>query len=374
MLRRPFALMFTAVLALAPADAIARSCAVGTSRTIEVDAKGGPIYGELTKLKTAPNLLAPKEVVLTFDDGPMPWITKAILDTLDRYCAKATFFSVGRMAAAYPATVKDIMARGHTLGTHTWSHPLSLKRLKREKAVDEIERGFAAVSAAAGQPIAPFFRFPGLNDSVELAAHLKDRNIATFTVDVVSNDSYIASPERLTRETLAKIEENRGGIVLFHDIKASTARALPQIMTELTARGYKIVHLVPRTPMKPAADLVAEVAPKISGGAKTMLPFYGAISPSAATKEEAALTEPTAKVATLNPADGEEPKIIAAKPAVKRTVPKAAKPAEPKEPRRYTAAPGYIAIRPATPVQSRPPAVLDGWATSIWTSQPPPRR
>ena len=194
-MRASFALMIAALLAVAPADAVARSCpGGGTSRTIEVDTRGGPIYGVLTKLKTAPNLLAPKEVVLTFDDGPMPWITKSILDTLDRYCAKATFFSVGRMAAAYPATVKDVLARGHTLGTHTWSHPLNLKRLKREKAIDEIERGFAAVTAAAGQPIAPFFRFPGLNDSVELAAHLKERNIAAFTVDVVSNDSYISEP------------------------------------------------------------------------------------------------------------------------------------------------------------------------------------
>ena len=67
--------------------------------------------------------------MLTFDDGPMPWITTSILDTLDQHCTKATFFSVGRMAIAYPETTRAIMLRGHTLGTHTWSHPLNIARL-----------------------------------------------------------------------------------------------------------------------------------------------------------------------------------------------------------------------------------------------------
>ena len=164
--------------------------------------------------------------------------------------------------------------------------------------------------------------------------------------------------------------------MLFHDIKASTARALPQIMTELTARGYKIVHLVPRAPMKPSPDLVAEVAPNVATGDKKMLPFYGAISPSAATKEEAAasVTAPATKVAALDvsPADEQaEPKNAAPKPVVKRVVPKAPKPVEPK---RMTAAPTYVPVRPAPPVNARPPVVLDGWATTLWTTQPPSRR
>src|SRR5262249_30365183 len=170
--------------------------ALGVSRVIEIDASGGPIFGDMTKRDKEPAFLEPKEVVLTFDDGPVPWITTPILDALDKFCTKATFFSVGEMALAYPWVVKDVMARGHTLGTHTWSHPLNLRALRLEKAQDQIDRGFAAVTLAAGQPIAPFFRFPGLSDSNALLAHLQTLAVASFTVAEASHDCYIRSPAR----------------------------------------------------------------------------------------------------------------------------------------------------------------------------------
>jgi peptidoglycan/xylan/chitin deacetylase (PgdA/CDA1 family) len=200
--------------------------ALGVSRIVEIDAKTGPLFGEFTKHEKEPRFLDPKEVVLTFDDGPMPKYTKPILDALDKFCTKATFFSVGQMATAYPDMVKEVIGRGHTIGTHTWSHPMNLRAMSLEKAQDQVERGFAAVALAAGQPIAPFFRFPGLSDSGPLLEHLQRRGIAAFTVDVVSNDSYIGSPQRLASRTLDQIEKQNGGIVLFHDIKASTP-ALP---------------------------------------------------------------------------------------------------------------------------------------------------
>ena len=172
-------------------------------------------------------------MVLTFDDGPLPRYTKPILDALDQFCTKATFFNVGEMAMAYPSMVKEVIARGHTVGAHTWSHPMNMRHLSLDKAEDQIERGFAAVALAAGKPVAPFFRFPGLSDSGPMLAYLQERGIAAFTVDVVSNDSYIGSPQRLIQRTIAQIEQQNGGIVLFHDIKASTAKALPTILAEL---------------------------------------------------------------------------------------------------------------------------------------------
>jgi len=260
----------------------ARNLAV--SRVVEIDASSGPLYGDISKYAREDSFLRPKEVVLTFDDGPMPWITKSILDTLDRYCTKATWFSVGRMAIAYPNSVKDIMARGHTMGTHTWSHPLNLRRLSVDKATDQIERGFAAVAMAAGQPIAPFFRFPGLSDSDPLLAHLQSRGVATFTVDVVSNDSYIGDANKLAQYTIRQIEQRQGGIVLFHDIKAATAKALPIILAALTEKGYKVVHLRSKTTFQPKPDLVAELQPALDKALaavkdKTMVPFYGAVIP-----------------------------------------------------------------------------------------------
>lgn len=263
---------------------------LGVSRIVEIDTSTGALFGKITKEEKEANFLRPKEVVLTFDDGPMPWITKSILDTLDRFCTKATFFSVGRMALAYPQTLRDIIDRGHTLGGHTWSHPLNLKRLKPERAIDEIERGFAAISIASGGRTSPFFRFPGLSDNAAMLAALQKRGIATFTVDVVSDDSYISDPDRLTRLTLERVEAQRGGIMLFHDIKPATAKALPGILAELQRRGYTVVHMRSKSLLTPLPELAAELQPLLAksdppkgqGAARAaMLPFYGALGPEA---------------------------------------------------------------------------------------------
>ena len=252
----PAALAAALILAMFTATPVAAACpepatALGVARVVEIDAAGGPIFGAMTSQAREARFLGPKEVVLTFDDGPMPGITRSILDTLDRFCTKATFFSVGRMAIAHPALVREVLGRGHTLGTHTWSHPMNLPRLSPERARDQIDSGFAAVALAAGAPIAPFFRFPGLSDLPALLDHLQRRGIAAFTVDVVSNDSYIADPARLVARTLAHAQAENGGILLFHDIKHVTARALPTILRELRARGFSVVHMRAKTPYVP---------------------------------------------------------------------------------------------------------------------------
>lgn len=274
---------------------------LGVSRIVDIDAATGPLYGSITKYQRQTELLQPKEVVLTFDDGPLPWITKSILDTLDRYCTKATFFSVGRMAIAYPEMVRTVLARGHTLGTHTWSHPLNLRSQRIENSVAEIEKGFAAVAAAAGQPIAPFFRFPGLSDSAGMLSHLQSRNVATFTVDVVSNDSFINSVERLTSETIAKVEARKGGIMLFHDIKAVTARALPGILAELRSRGYRVVHMTSSKGFVPDEKLAAGFGQQLAkadakSGGKKLMPFYGTVGPEQVAKQTGAPVVPVKPV------------------------------------------------------------------------------
>lgn len=252
--------------------------ALGVSRVIEIDTSGGPIFGSATKREKEARFLADDEVVLTFDDGPVPWVTKPILDTLDQFCTKATFFSVGEMALSYPAMTKEVIARGHTVGTHTWSHPNNLRRLGIDKAKDEIERGFAAVSLAAATGIAPFFRFPGLNDSDELLTYLQSRSIASFTVDVISNDSFIGSPQRIADRTLKLAASQKGGILLFHDLKRPTAKALPAILAGLKAKGFKVVHLTAKAPVVPLATIDAELQPILAkAAARDVVPFHGPI-------------------------------------------------------------------------------------------------
>jgi peptidoglycan-N-acetylglucosamine deacetylase len=276
---------FAAAPAFAACSDAATTSGLPVSRTIAIDASTGPVFGTLTDQAREPSLLKPKEVVLTFDDGPMPWVTKSILDTLDRFCTKATFFSVGRMALAYPATIKDVIARGHTLGTHTYSHPFNMPRMKADAAHDEIERGIAAVATAAGTPIAPFFRFTGLAGSDRLVGYLKSRGIATFTVDVVSNDSYISDKKALVDRTLAEVVANKGGIILFHDIKTTTAKALPEILAGLKTRGYSVVHLTPKSHIEPLPEMLNAVMPKLAkasplrGAPHISVPFYGTIGP-----------------------------------------------------------------------------------------------
>lgn len=291
----------------------ARRCAtegqgLGVERVVEIDTSGGPLFGAITKQEKEGTFLKPKEVVLTFDDGPMPWITRSILDSLDAFCTKATFFSVGRMALAYPRTLRDVVGRGHTVGGHTWSHPLNLKRLKLEKAVDEIERGLAAISIASGGRAAPFFRFPGLSDNNALLASLQKRGIASFSVDVVSDDSYISDPARLVRVTLERVEARRGGILLFHDIKTATAKALPIILAELKKRGYKVVHMRSKELLKPLPGMAEELQPLLakndppvgqSAQRAAMLPFYGALGPEARPRSQEGETDGGARDVAL---------------------------------------------------------------------------
>lgn len=269
----------------AQADACQTDAAGRTARVVEIDTSAGPLFGDITKFQKEQPFLAPKEVVLTFDDGPMPWITRSILEILDKYCIKATFFSVGKMAVAYPDTLREISNRGHTLGGHTWSHPLNLRRMKIDAALDEIERGFAAVALANRDGVAPFFRFPGLSDSAPLLAALQKRGIATFSVDVVSDDSFISDPKRLADVTLRRIEARQGGIVLFHDIKRATAKALPTIIGELVRRGYSFVHMRAKTRLEVVESYAASLTPQIqknlagANGKPKLMPFYGTIGP-----------------------------------------------------------------------------------------------
>lgn len=304
--------------------------AVGLERIVEIDAASGPLFGVLTKEQSEPTFLREKEVILTFDDGPSPWVTPRILDALERHCTKATFFSVGKMAVAYPDIARDIIARGHTIGGHTWSHPRQLPKMPADKAVDEIERGFAALEAATGGGIAPFFRFTGLNDSAPLLHYLQKRHVATFTVDVVSDDSFIASPQELARLTLKRVDHRGGGIILFHDIKRATARALPSILDGLKARGYRIVHLRSQAPIMAKAELVQRykgtVAKKLARSQRKprLIPFYGAISEILGDRGQAlaATNPPVTRIAPEARDRKRPPRAVLKKPPKKPAKPK----------------------------------------------------
>jgi peptidoglycan/xylan/chitin deacetylase (PgdA/CDA1 family) len=233
-------------LAAQTGEACAARNALGVARTIKIDTQGGPWIGGR---HGDSDLLRPGEVVLTFDDGPIPLTTRRILAALAAECTKATFLMVGRMAAAYPEMVRQVAAAGHTVGTHTWSHPnLALMAAARVKG--QIERAISTVQKAAGAPIAPFFRYPYLSSTGRTVAYLKGRNIAQLAVDIDSLDYLTRIPHRVVSGTMARLKAKGKGIILLHDIHASTARALPELLARLKAEGYRVVHLRPEAPVE----------------------------------------------------------------------------------------------------------------------------
>ncbi|MEZ5900621.1 MAG: polysaccharide deacetylase family protein [Hyphomicrobiaceae bacterium] len=218
--------------------------ALGVSRTVQIDTTGGPGFG--FEHYKANDFLQPKEVVLTFDDGPQKYSTEAVLAALGEECVKATFFSVGKMALGYPEIIREVAHAGHTVGTHTWSHK-ALRKLKTfEEGKDEIERGISAVHRAVGGDVAPFFRYPTLVDTKESLEYLGKRNIAMFSTDIDSLDYKIQSPQNIVKTVMTKLEKTGKGIILMHDIHQKTAKAVPLLIAELKKGGYKIVHITPK--------------------------------------------------------------------------------------------------------------------------------
>jgi peptidoglycan/xylan/chitin deacetylase (PgdA/CDA1 family) len=224
--------------------------ALGLSRVVEIDTTGGPAFG--TEHFKQYDFLRDKEVVLTFDDGPWPDNTPMVLKALTDNCAKATFFEIGEHATWRPDLSKLLSDAGMTIGSHTWSH----KDLARnpyakdiEQAKQEIEMGVSAVHMAVGGPIAPFFRFPDLQQPADLITYLGTRNIATFSTDIDSFDFKIRKPEDVIKSVLTKLQKNGKGIVLMHDFQHGTAEAMPELLHQLKLNGYKLVHMVPKQPV-----------------------------------------------------------------------------------------------------------------------------
>jgi peptidoglycan-N-acetylglucosamine deacetylase len=250
--------------AASPPAATASSCpgnpnAIGIARTVEIDTTGGPGFG-FEHFKTH-DFLREGEVVLTFDDGPWPKNTPAVLAALAHHCTKAIFFPIGIHATWEPSILKKVAEAGHAVGSHTWCHQ-QLDKTKghcriNNKTVayeydpkDEIEKGISAVRWAVGGPTAPYFRFPALKQPPELINYLGQRNIAIFSTDMDSFDFKMRKPEEVRKAVLAKLKKNGKGIVLMHDFQHATAEAAMALLDDLKAAGYKVVFMKPKEPVK----------------------------------------------------------------------------------------------------------------------------
>jgi peptidoglycan-N-acetylglucosamine deacetylase len=228
--------------------------ALGVSRVVEVDTTGGPGFG-FENFKQL-DFLTDKEVVLTFDDGPWPGNTPAVLKALSDQCTKAVFFSIGKHAGYHPEILRQVYAAGHTVGAHTWSHAnLNSKKLNEQQVKDEIEKGFSAVKLALGTDPAPFFRFPELQHNAAAMTYLGSRNIAVFSCDLDSFDfRKTSTPDKVVQTVMGKLDKLGKGIILMHDFQKHTADALPELLRRLKAGGYKVVQMKAKAPVQTLAE------------------------------------------------------------------------------------------------------------------------
>jgi peptidoglycan/xylan/chitin deacetylase (PgdA/CDA1 family) len=273
-MRNPWLFVALMIAAVAPAWA-APACGpdkLGTSRAAPVGTDGGLEVGLKTYPQTIP--LEDHEVILTFDDGPDAINTPKVLKALADECVRATFFDIGRNAAALPEIARREVLDGHTVAHHTWSHPQpTLRFMPGAVARADLLKGMIAIERAAygetfsgGEPTdlkdlklhAPFFRFPGFADTPDLRAWLSANNVGIFGVDLWASDWIEMTPEEELKLVMSRLEKNgRKGMLLMHDNHPWTADMVPMLLRALKAKGYRIVHMVPGPGHGPTASAPA---------------------------------------------------------------------------------------------------------------------
>lgn len=181
-----------------------------------------------------------KVIALTFDDGPHPYLTPKILDILDKYNVKATFFVVGEMVKSYPSALKAVALRGHEIGNHTFSHlPESeggLNKLKKE--IEETEK---LIFKLTGKKT--FLFRPPTGYCCQSAVNMtSELGYKTVVWDIDTKDWAHRTPSQILFE-VKKYAQN-GSIILFHDFigkNSPTPQALELIIPWLKAQGYRFV-------------------------------------------------------------------------------------------------------------------------------------
>jgi peptidoglycan-N-acetylglucosamine deacetylase len=202
------------------------------ARVLTVDGSTGPVESRL----------AEGEVVLTFDDGPHGSRTRDVLDLLDAAGARATFFLAGHEAKNNPDGVREIVARGHTVASHSFDHA-DLTSLSIPEALANIAEGAAAIEAATGER-PRLFRFPFVRTTPELSAAVRAAGYIEIGVTANGADWTDISPEESVAMIMATLEAGgRRGVILLHDPYAGSATRTDLLLKALKAGGYEVVAL-----------------------------------------------------------------------------------------------------------------------------------
>ena len=235
-------LLTSLALAMTTLTAAAASCppdALGTSRTLTLPRAAGA-WG--TAQHAPLPGLAPKEVVLTFDDGPRPESTPLVLKALADQCVQATFFMNGEPMARHPELARQVRDAGHSVGMHGFRHD-NFAQLPAEDQGRDLKAMIATYTDVLGEA-PPAYRFPFLAESPVLMKALDKLGIAVMSVDAGAEDWLPdQTPQMLADKLLSQLAKPGGGLLLLHDAQDQTARALPHLLQVLKAGGYRVVHL-----------------------------------------------------------------------------------------------------------------------------------
>ncbi|GCL70945.1 polysaccharide deacetylase [Paenibacillus naphthalenovorans] len=184
-----------------------------------------------------------KIIALTFDDGPDPADTPAILDLLRQYEAKATFFVIGKRVEKHPELVKRELREGHEIANHTYSHPYFKQKIAGEKIRDEILKAERSILEATGHKPS-LFRPPGgyYGDNLVDASKKSGYLVVMWSWHQDTEDWNRPGVAKIVNKVLKNARN--GDIILFHDYvegKSQTIEALKQILPQLKERGYRFV-------------------------------------------------------------------------------------------------------------------------------------
>ena len=187
------------------------------------------------------------KVALTFDDGPDPEVTPAVLDELKRHGARATFFVIGENLAAHPELGRRIVAEGHVVANHSWQHSYLQNFRLRDWQQHEIERAERAIVEVTGRPSARLYRPPVGMKTADLARAIGALDLKVVAWSVHSRDTVDGDPASMARRVLRNIRS--GDVVLLHDgdrvpgKRQSCARAVRLILEGLHSKGLESVAL-----------------------------------------------------------------------------------------------------------------------------------
>ena len=190
---------------------------------------------DLEKYKAYIKKRSRKAVALTFDDGPNPNTTPVALELLKKYNAKGTFFMVGKAVAGNEEIIKQVVAEGHQIGNHSWSHPL-LTKISLEQAKSQINDTTEALKKASGQDV-HIMRPPygGINATIQAAV---DQSFILWDVDTLDWKN------RNTASIMKEVRKARpGSIILMHDVHQTSIDALPTVLQYLTEQGFELVTI-----------------------------------------------------------------------------------------------------------------------------------